>query len=106
MLRPRHSRFTVTFKGCSVNQSLATGKSFGCSTLNIDRQITAEFPISKNLTFSSNTTIPIEIEGSGLSAIEVIKLVLLSVWLWCLLGVNACLNGIGTISTLRPQPAR
>lgn len=106
MLRPRHSRFTVIFKGGWVTNNLATGKSFGCSTLNVKRQITTEFPVSTNLTFTSNTTTSIEIERPGLSAIEVVKLVALSVWLWCLLGVNSCLNGIGTISSLRTQTAR
>jgi hypothetical protein len=101
MLHPRRSRFTAIFKSCSVTQSLATGKSFGCSTLNVDRQIAVESPISTNLTFISNTTTSIEIERSGLSALEVIKLVVLSIWLWCLLGVNSCLNGIGTISTAK-----
>jgi hypothetical protein len=106
MLHPRHSRFSLTFTGNLATQNLATGKSFGYSTLNVDRQAAAEFPTSENVNFITDTTTIIDLEPTGLSTIEVLKLVLLSIRLWYLLGVNSCLNSIGAISSLRIQTAR
>jgi hypothetical protein len=104
MLQPRYSKPSV-FTSNSPAHSLPTGKGFGGSNLNLN--------IDWELVFSSiDTQIPVvvcpqpvPVQQSSPLVVEVLKIISLALWLWCLVGANFCANFIGSISNFAPQAA-
>ncbi len=101
MLQPRPLRSTA-FTTPLVRQALPTGTGFGGSSLKIVRlqELGVEIVSSsrRNATHITNHTQP----WSSL-LIEVGKIFLLTVWLWCAIGFNFCFNGTDELANCSTQ---
>jgi hypothetical protein len=85
-----------------VRQALPTGTGFGGSSLNIVRLQKLGFEIvsssRRSAAHINNRTQP----WSSL-LIEVGKIFLLTLWLWCAIGFNSCFNGIDALANYSTQ---
>lgn len=96
MLEPRYSRLSSLATSPISRPTLATGKSFGGSSLQIDRLSERVISVVISSTTISDRSTPIEKQSSPL-IIEVGKIFLLACWLWCAIGANFCLTSISAI---------
>ena len=101
MLHPRSLR-SVVFTTRLVRQVSPTGTGFGSSSLNTVRLQKLGFEIvsssERSAAHIANRTQP----WSSL-LIEVGKIFLLALWLWCAIGFNFCFNGTDSLADCSTQ---
>jgi hypothetical protein len=78
---------------------LPTGKGFGGSTLSLLPLQELVLPIAIDVeSIADNQTRSISEPPPASLAIEVGKIVVVTLWFWCLLGANFCFDRISSIS--------
>jgi hypothetical protein len=105
MLQPRYSKPSCFVGNPPIRRSLPTGKGFGGSNLNLDLDRALALPLL-------NPALPIAVSPQLVAVqqqspllVEVVKIVGLALWLWCLLGANFCVNCVEAIANVTPQSA-
>jgi hypothetical protein len=100
MLHPRFLRSSAIGTPL-VRQIFPTGNSFGGSSLNTVRFQIAGFETINNSVYSK-AQIPPHIQPAPL-LIEVGKILLLTLWLWCAIGFDFCFNGLNSLASFSTQ---
>lgn len=104
MLQPHSSaRLSSCRTSSLVPQILPTGNGFGGSSLKNIRFQTLVLPIGSSCILSSDRQRSISTKQQSPLVIEVGKIVLLAVWLWCLIGANFCYDSLSSIASLDAQ---
>jgi hypothetical protein len=105
MLQPRYSKPSFFVGNPPIRRSLPTGKGFGGSNLNLDFDGELALPLL-------NPALPIAVSPQSVPLpqqspllVEVLKIVGLALWLWCLLGANFFVDRVGAIANTAPQAA-
>jgi hypothetical protein len=98
MQHPRYPRLSSLVTTPLAKHVLPTGKWFGCSTLNINQVPSSVFPLVSSAIFIAECTPPVIVKQSSPLIIEVGKILLLALWLWCSIGANFCFNSINALA--------
>jgi hypothetical protein len=101
MLDPHQARSSISVTSRLVTQNLATGNSFGSSSLKIVRYPVLVFSIANDVAGARSTHPP---QSSSL-VIEVGKIILLALWFWCAIGANFCADLISDLVGIYTQDA-
>jgi hypothetical protein len=99
MLQPRLLR-SSSFITPLVRQKLPTGNGFGGSNLNIVRLQELVVPIINSSFLIADRKLSSNTQQQSPLIIEVGKIFLLALWLWCSIGANFCCNIISLIASL------
>ncbi len=105
MLQPRYSKPSLFITNPPIRQSLPTGKGFGGSNLNLDRDGELVLPLANPVIPIAVCPQPVAAQPQSLLLVEFVKIVGLALWFWCLLGANFCVNCVGAIANVDPQAA-
>ena len=97
MRQPRYSKLSSLEIGASNRKGSPTGRGFGGSDLKLDRLQTSAFPIVSSSVLMSNDLTPVASLQSAPLVVEVGKIVVVTIWFWCLIGANFCFEAIGSI---------
>jgi hypothetical protein len=97
MLQPRYSRLSSLLTTPLSKQALPTGKGFGGSRLDRTHFKELVFPVVSSSVSIADCSPPISIEQSSPLIIEVGKIFLLALWLWCSIGANFCADSINAL---------
>ena len=100
MLHPRFLRSSASVTPL-VRQIFPTGNGFGGSSLNTIRFQVSGFKTINN-SASSTVEIPTRIQPASL-LIEVGKIFLLTLWLWCAIGFDYCWSGMNSRASYSTQ---
>ena len=104
MLQNNYFKLSSLESSRRSQQLLPTGNAFGASNLKLDRSDDLGFEIA-----SSSEPMPdrtsINVRSSSPLVIKAGKIVVLSCWLWCSIGVNYCSNNISAIACSFSQDA-
>jgi hypothetical protein len=105
MLQPRYSKPSFFITNPPVRQSLPTGKGFGGSNLNLDRDGELVLPRAHPAISIAASPQPVAAQQQSPLLVEFVKIVCLGLWFWCLLGANFCVNCVGAIANVDSQAA-
>ena len=86
-----------------VRSALPTGKGFGVSNLNVFRCPELLVPGIDGSVINATDPVSIYTQQSSLSIANIGKIFVLSLWLWCAIGADFCLNSVRAISTYGTQ---
>ena len=100
MLHPRSLRSSA-FVTPLARQTFPTGNGFGSSSLHTIRCQISGFKTINDLA-SSTVKIPTRIQPASL-LIEVGKIFLLALWLWCAIGCDFCFRGMNSLAHYATQ---
>jgi hypothetical protein len=104
MIKPRHFRLFSSTTASQKCQVLPTGKSFGGSSLQVNLPEEWMLPImsTSSMLMEENPQSTVTEKTSPL-IVEVGKIFVLALWLWCLIGANFCTNSLNAIASFRTQ---
>jgi hypothetical protein len=104
MLQPRSSsRLSFFITSPLVPQILPTGNCFGGSSLKIVRFQALVLPIASRYVLNGDRLPSISTKQTSPLIVEVGKIILLTLWFWCLIGANLCSDSINSIASLCTQ---
>jgi hypothetical protein len=97
MIQPHYSRLSALTASSVFPHKRPTGKGFGGSNLLITQSEKLVFSIVSDAVLVANDTTPICTEQPSPLVVEVGKILLLVIWLWCSIGANFCFNSMSEI---------
>jgi hypothetical protein len=98
MLQPRYSRLSSFVTMPILKHTLPTGRGFGGSNFNSTQFQSLVFPVVSSAVSLAECPPPISDRQSSALIIEVGKIFLLALWLWCAIGANFCFNSINALA--------
>jgi hypothetical protein len=86
-----------------VRSALPTGKGFGGSNLKVFRCPELLVPSVDGSVINARYPVSIDTQQSSPLIVKVCKIFVLSLWLWCAIGADFCVNSVRAISTYGTQ---
>ena len=105
MLPHNYSKLSSLKSSRRSQQLLPTGNAFGASNLKLERSKDLVDAIVSSSEPIQDRTSSIEYRSSSPLALNAGKIILLSCWLWCSIGVTFCSNNISAIAFSFSQEA-
>ena len=99
MLHPRFLKSSA-FGTPLIRQPLPTGNGFGSSSLNIARLQELGFEVISSSRRSAVHPLANRTQPWSSLLLEVGKIFLLALWLWCAIGFNSCFNGLEYLGSI------
>ena len=98
MIQPRYSKLSSLGTGTSNKQRLSTGNGFGVSNLEISQLQASVFPIVSSTVLRADDLLPVATLVSSPLVIEAGKIIVVTIWFWCLIGANYCFDLVNQIA--------
>ena len=98
MIHPRYSKLSFLGTGTVAKKGLPTGRGFGRSDLKITQLQTSVLPIVSSTVLRADDRLPIATLQSPPLVIEAGKIIVVTIWFWCLIGANYCVDLVNSIA--------
>jgi hypothetical protein len=98
MIQPRYSKLSSLGTGASDKKGLATGKSFGGSDFETSQLQAPMFPIVSSTVLRADDQLPATTLQPSPLVVEAGKIVVVTIWFWCLIGANYCFDLVSSIA--------